>query len=294
MSSILRWLLRLGGGLVALLIGLASVLYVLGSQAVNRTYEPTVQPVALSTDSATLAHGEHLSRVLGCYDCHGDRLQGTVMDNAPPVRVAAPNITPAGVVADYSTKDWFRALRHGLDPNGRALVSMPSSAFNHLSDADAAALIAYLKSVEPVEREVPPTTVKPVGRVLTGLGAFDPAAEVRLGLERPRTVPRDNTIAFGRYLTSIACQHCHGPSLHGQPSPNPSAPYAPSLAGAGTWTFETFETLMRTGVTPAGDTLNPKHMPWSAFRHHTDVELRALHEYIGTLSTSDSEPSAGR
>lgn len=287
MSSILRWTLRLGGGLLVLLIGLGSILYVMGSRAVNRTYEPAVGTVALPTDSIALAHGDHLSRVLGCHDCQGDQLQGTLMDDAPPVRVAAPNITPAGTVADYSTEDWFRALRHGLDPNGRAVISMPSSAFNHLSDADTAALIAYLQTVEPVKNEVPPTTVKPFGRVLTGLGAFDPAAEVRLGLERPGTVTRDNALEVGRYLTSIACQHCHGPKLQGQPSPHPNAPYAPSLASAGTWTFETFATLMRTGVTPKADTLNREYMPWTAFRHHTDTELQALHAYLGTLNSTE-------
>jgi cytochrome c553 len=294
MSSVFRWTLRLVGGAIILLVLLGTVLYVMGSRAVSRTYEPTVTTVALPSDSTALAHGNHLSHVMGCRDCHGDRLQGTLMEDAPPFRITAPNLTPAGVGGDYTTEDWFRALRHGIGPDGRALLIMPSTAFNHLSDADAAALIAYLKTVEPVENDVPPTAVKPLGHVLAGLGEIDPAAEVALTLPDIDGATWDASVEFGRYLTRASCGHCHGPELQGQPSPNPAAPYAPSLEAAGKWRFETFQALMRTGVHPDGRTLDPKYMPWAAFRHHTDPELKALHDYLATLPPPEPEDTARR
>ena len=67
----------------------------------------------------------------------------------------APNLTrgAGGVAAGYSDDAaWVRAIRHGLNPQGRALVIMPSEVFYFLSDEDLGALVAYVKSLPPVER----------------------------------------------------------------------------------------------------------------------------------------------
>lgn len=284
MSPAFRWTLRIVGGLALLLLILVGTLYYMGSRAAERTYTIEPRTAPLPTEAAALAHGKHVARVLGCYDCHGDRLQGAIMADAPPFRISAPNLTPAGVVRNYSTADWFRAIRHGVSPEGRPLNIMPSSVFSYLSDEDTAALIAYLKTVEPVENEVPPTQMHALGRILTGVGAFDPTLEMRTEITPTADAPAWGASAeFGRYVARISCQHCHGPDLRGQQSPAPDAPYAPGLATSGQWTFDTFRTLMRTGRHPSGRELDPKFMPWTAFRHHTDDELRGIHAYLRSL-----------
>ena len=40
---------------------------------------------------------------------------------------------------------------------------------------------------------------------------------------------------------------------------------------------------MRTGATPSGRELIPTIMPWPAFQHMTDDELRAIYDYLQTL-----------
>ena len=44
---------------------------------------------------------------------------------------------------------------------------MPSDAFTHFSDADLAAIIAYVKSVPPVDQATAPPRIGPVMRVLS-------------------------------------------------------------------------------------------------------------------------------
>ena len=284
MTSVLRWTLRAGATLLFLLLILVGVLYWMGSRAAERTYAVAPRTAPLPSDAPSLTHGKHVAHVLGCYDCHGDRLQGAIMADAPPFRISAPNLTPAGIGRDYSVTDWYRAIRHGVNPEGRPLSIMPSSAYSHLSDRDAAALIAYLQTIEPVASDVPPTQMHALGRILTAVGAFDPTLEMRETISPAPSAPAwDASLEFGRYLTRISCQHCHGPDLQGQQSPAPDAPYAPGLATSGQWPFDTFSALMRTGRHPSGRQLDPKHMPWTAFRHHTEAELRGLHAYLRSL-----------
>src|SRR5207237_300718 len=58
-------------------------------RAKNAEAELPVTPTAVSFDGADvsgaqqIAHGERISRVLGCHGCHGENLQGEEWDNDP-------------------------------------------------------------------------------------------------------------------------------------------------------------------------------------------------------------------
>ena len=67
----------------------------------------------------------------------------------------SPNITrgPGGVVSDYNEGDWVRAIRHGVNPKGHALLIMPGQDYNRLNDADFAALVAYVRNLPPIAGE---------------------------------------------------------------------------------------------------------------------------------------------
>ena len=43
----------------------------------------------------------------------------------------------------------MRAIRHGVKPDGRAALVMPSEDYNRLSDDDLGALIAHLRQMPP-------------------------------------------------------------------------------------------------------------------------------------------------
>ncbi|NOH02665.1 MAG: hypothetical protein HND47_12255 [Chloroflexi bacterium] len=47
----------------------------------------------------------------------------------------------------------MRAIRHGVDPEGKPLFMPAVTAFAHLSNEDLGAIIAYMKTVPPVDRQ---------------------------------------------------------------------------------------------------------------------------------------------
>jgi hypothetical protein len=62
-----------------------------------------------------------------------------------------------------------------------------------------------------------------------------------------------------------------------------------------------FRNTMRTGVNPGGHAINPKYMPWLAYRNMTDSELDAVWLYLRSfldlrsfLAQSDARNGHGR
>jgi hypothetical protein len=157
--------------------------------------------------------------------------------------VAASNLTTGqgGVGNTYSDTDYVRAIRHGVNQEGRGLLIMHSDIYHNLSKADLGAIIAYVKSVSPVDSEVPKTRTELLGRILVALGLFDMeatpliAAEVidhtALFAEAPAP---GVTAGYGQYLTTLAlCTMCHGPDLKGGPPIDPASPAGPNIADYG-------------------------------------------------------------
>ena len=83
-----------------------------------------------------------------------------------------------GLPADYSDQDFVRALTHGVKRDGRSVIFMPSADYLFTAD-DLGAIVAYVKSVPPVDRTVPAMSVGPVARAL-GLFVEFPA---RVGVD---------------------------------------------------------------------------------------------------------------
>jgi mono/diheme cytochrome c family protein len=279
-----------GAATVAVAAILLSTLYGVGSSRLERTHEVETVPLTLPEDEEALARGAHLARIYGCAECHGDDLGGRVFMDAGPFRVTAGNLTAGrgGVGTAYSEEDFDRAIRHGVKPDGRSVLVMPSAAYHGMSDGDAAALIAYLRRLPPVDNELPPTEVRFAGRLLAA-ALVDPNAEVRR--EPPRaepSPPRGRGPEYGAYLAGITCTHCHGPDLRGNPRPPaPGSPPAPDLAAAGRWTLAAFEDALRTGRRPGGGEMDPRFMPWSLTAAMTGDEIAALHAYLRTLVDRD-------
>lgn len=234
---------------------------------------------ALANDGVTVARGEHIARTLGgCAECHGNDFAGRVMDENALVRVAAPNITPAGAVREYTEGDWFRAIAHGVDRKGRSLLVMPSRELASLSDEDIGAIISFLRGVPAVERDVGRVEVRLVGKVVFGLtGAELMSAEGFDHERRPAVAPpRGPTRAYGEYLANV-CRGCHGPKLEGGIVVHPGAPPSADISAAAMrrWSFREFERALREGKRRDGTALDAA-MPWNAMRGLSDDEMRAL------------------
>ena len=107
--------------------------------------EVTVQPV--DTTLADMNHGQRLvQEVLNCAECHGaDLTGGLVADGFPIGRLVAPNLT----TLSYTDEQWVGALHHGVSPDGRKLLLMPSDDYAALDQRDLSSAIAWLQSLEP-------------------------------------------------------------------------------------------------------------------------------------------------
>ena len=152
MKKFLKWI----GVVVALLvvagIGLVVAANLLFERKRERVIKVDVKAVPVVADAAALERGKYLFMSRGCGDCHGANGAGRAFINEPEggFYVRSPNITPAGVVGAYTERDWVRAIRHGVKPDGRPLFIMPSEDYNRFTDRDVAALIAYARSLPAV------------------------------------------------------------------------------------------------------------------------------------------------
>ena len=158
---------------------------------------------------------------------------------------------------------------------------MPSLAYHPMTEADLGALIAYLKSVPPVDTVLPPTRHGPIARLvlartpekLLAASAIDHAAPF------PDAIPAGPTAEYGRYLTENGgCTPCHGADLKGGTHEGPpEVPASADLTPAGkmgSWSEEDFRKALREGVRPDGSVINPI-MPCRVTRLITAEEISA-------------------
>jgi mono/diheme cytochrome c family protein len=293
--KILKWIGIVLGSLIGLLVLAFVVLYVIGSVKWNRLhgkYEVPVETISIPTDPGSIERGEHIATIRMCRHCHLEHLSGQTAGAPILFTLSVPNLTPGsgGVGATNTDEDWVRAIRHGVGQDGRGLVLMPSSVWYYLSDDDLGALIAYLKSLPPVDSELTKTDLGPVGRVMLTLGQLPPEIEpnvIAIDHDGPRPVAPEPgvTVKYGKYLTTT-CTLCHGTNLNGQTvREGPNVYLAPNLTRGGEigfWSEEQFVTTLRSGVTPSGHQLND-FMPWKYFGQMTDGELKAVWLYLQSL-----------
>jgi mono/diheme cytochrome c family protein len=292
MKKFFKWFGIVLGSLLGLLIIILAVLYFKGNAAVGKTYEIPAENIPIPTDAASIARGKHFVQAI-CAGCHTPTLSGQLLLQAPFGTLYSANLTSGkgGAGAEFSDADYIRAIRHGVDNHGRALMLMPAQVFWHFSDSDLADIVAYIKTLPPVDNEQPDPQINALGRIMIGAGMFGPdivPANVIAHDQRPPNVPIGVTAAYGEYLVSVTgCHDCHGPQLAGGKSSKPGSLDAPNLTPAGdlkTWTAANFIKTIHTGVTPSGRVLNPAEMPWKDFApNYSDDELTAIFMYLQTL-----------
>lgn len=298
MKRLMRWIGVTIGIVAAIVLILAVGVYFRSQAIVNKVYAAPADSVTIPTDAATIARGEHLVHYVSvCVDCHGSNLEGSIVVDDPALaRIIAPNLTTGqgGIGGQRSDEDFVRVLRYGILPDGRSAKIMPSDDYQHLSDSDLAAIIAYVRSVPAQDSNLPLLELRPLGRLLLTLGQLPIiiAERINLQLEQPASVTPTVSLEYGHYLGDIAgCTGCHGPGLSGGPIPAapPDWPPASNLTpggDVGQWTEADFINTIRTGVNPAGKAL-AQEMPWFRYRDMTDDELKAIWLFIQSVPAKE-------
>jgi mono/diheme cytochrome c family protein len=158
--------------------------------------------------ASRVERGRHLATIMGCNDCHtpgtlygapdfGRALSGSDLGWKGPWGVTyARNLTPhvETGIGRWSEQQIVTALRTGHRPDGTALLPpMPWPNAAQLSDEDAFALAAYLKSLPPVAHHVPDRV--PPGKPVAGACLELPAPPA---WDAPRAAPGGGSVGGGR------------------------------------------------------------------------------------------------
>lgn len=292
MKKVMKWIGASVGSLLALILVAGFAMFLIGNSRLNKTYDFPPSNIVLPTDEASLEIGKHRVESL-CAGCHGEDLGGVNnWFDAPPLgTIDSANLTSGegGVGATYTTEDYVRAIRHGIDSDGKPIFMPAVVSTAHLSDDDLGAIIAYIKTVPPVDRKTNGANFTPLAKILYVAGILPQLPVETVSHKTDITAPKaEASVAYGEYMINTHdCRLCHGPNLNGGPFPDPTIKkISPNLTPGGEvafWTEDDFIKTIRTGATPGGHQLDPEFMPWKDYRNFYDYELQAVYLYLQSL-----------
>jgi mono/diheme cytochrome c family protein len=321
-----RRILKVLGITVGVLVVLVVILVVFVQIAWDRPVNRIAPQMVAPSDAQSVARGEYLFNYsLNCWECHGS--QGSHSPDEPQGGglefdlsstglpggfgyVYAANITPDPEtgIGTWSDGELVRSLREGLDPDGHLLFPiMEAEWWSGMSDEDTLALVAYLRSLPPVENLVRENRITFAAKALMALGILKAQPAITEPVAAP---PRGATAAYGEYLANHAasCAGCHMPRDFSTGKFDLTRPFAGGLApipdegysatgsnltpdpatGIGNWTEEQFMAAMRIGTTPDGTVMLPL-MPWPSYFHWEEDDLQAVWLYLRSLEPIDHE-----
>ena len=299
--KILKVLLGIIASLV-LLIGIGAVYLLV---AFPKTAPPP--DIHVEATPARVERGEYLAtHVAGCVYCHSDRAKEFYGDPMVPgtqgkgglfltdgkTTFNAPNITPYGL-STWSDGEIARAIISGVNKEGQPLFPlMPYQRFASLTQEDLFAIIAYVRSLHPIQNDVPRSILQ------------FPLNWVVRTIPQPATIRKDVPTNRGEYLTTIAsCIECHTPiDDHHKHIPGKdfaggqrfdrvySANITPDTeTGIGKWTREDFIHAFKRFDTPETRNIRLPEgtpntaMPWSMFAGMREEDLGSIYDYLRTV-----------
>lgn len=269
-----------------------------------------------------LERGKYLAHhVMMCIDCHSQRdfstfsapviegtkgMGGMVFDQefGLPGAYVSANITPAGI-GDWTDGELFRAITTGVNRDGKPLFPiMPYHNYRLLDEEDIKSVIAYIRTLEPIENET--------GRSKSD---FPMSIIIHTMPQKAALEPmpsKTDLIKYGQYITTAAvCADCHNNMEKGNLVGLPygggaefrfpdgaiirSANITPHpTAGIGAWSREQFVSTFKQYADSAHvlHNVGPGEfqtiMPWTDYAGMSEEDLGAIYEYLRTIAPSDN------
>ncbi len=280
---------------------------------------------AVASDAAAVERGRYLAVAADCVSCHtrpeGAPFSGGRAFDTPFGRLVSPNVTPDDDtgIGRWSAAQFARAVREGIAANGEHLYPvLPYTAYTRLSDADVAALYAYMRSL-PAVRYTPPANdmAAPFGN--RRLLAVWKALFFRNAEFQPNTAksPEWNR---GAYLVEALahCSACHSPrNLLGAERPSrhlaggiysddvidevvddkvvpledrpvrlwSAANLTPAANGLGAWSVDDIENYLKSGHNPRAGAFGPMTVVIAnSTSRLTAADQRAIAVYLKDLA----------
>ena len=267
------------------------------------------QAEGASGQSPLIAQGRYVFALAGGCGCH-TAADGRLNAGRRPLQTPygtfyGTNITPDETygIGGWTDQQIIDAIRLGVRPDGSVMSPvMPYPALSGMSDEDATALVAFLRSVPPAPDQNREHEVSvPLAGLLMRLWRWvffepptAPAKAPQSGLER------------GRYIsTHLAhCQECHSPRtvfgtldqsryLAGNPD-GIDGEIAPNITpepqtGVGEWSQGEMVSLLRTGFLPNFDNVQGlmalviEGIPEGGYKDMSDADAQAVADYLKTV-----------
>jgi cytochrome c553 len=258
----------------------AACVYVISEREIRRQYTHVpLKDFAVPHDAESIAKGEHLARIYGCFNsCHGKRMEGMKLFDEPGIaRIIAPNLTR--IIPEYSDAELERVIRRGVKRDGTSTWLMPSPMFSHMSDEDLANVIAFVRRAPVLDGPMREVSIGALGRIGIVTGKFKPlASTIDPDLRHAAKTDRSDPLKLGQYLVMTACTECHGQNLKGDDFLK-----APDLAVTAGYSDAAFRRLMKTGIAIGGRKLGlMTEMGETRFPELTEQELEAVQMFLGT------------
>jgi mono/diheme cytochrome c family protein len=174
--------------------------------------------VAAHADDAQVKQGEYLARAADCMACHtapgGAPYAGGLPIVSPFGTIYGTNITPSKEhgIGLYNDDEFFAALTEGKRRDGANLYpAMPYTSYHLMPRADSDAIHAYLKTVEPIERAAPVTSLSFPFNVRLGLMGWNMMYGKDMKLEPAEG--KSEAWKRGQYMVDVLghCGECHTP-----------------------------------------------------------------------------------
>ena len=127
-------------------------------------------PTTMAAEEDPVAHGARIVYTSGCVDCHTPgtfygspdttrMLSGSELGWVGPWGVTYPrNLTPDSTtgIGTWTEAQIVTAVREGRRPDGSPILPpMPWPVYSRMTDKEAYALAAYLKTIPPIVHEMP-------------------------------------------------------------------------------------------------------------------------------------------
>ncbi|RME58958.1 MAG: hypothetical protein D6780_05905 [Candidatus Dadabacteria bacterium] len=250
-------------------------------------------PTGSITRGAELVEG-----LSACAYCHGREpepyspLEGGRKIKDSSGELFVPNITPSkSGIGSYSLNDIVKALRENESPKIGRFTSNAHKGYEWLSDYDAFSIALYLKSLKPIEKEVP-IRREGVFHKYT-LGLIKQPSKVKGFVPR---ISRKNQVEWGRYLVDHAarCGFCHnspssllfnegyleGGKIINTPDGEITVPALRfnTANPISSWGVEEIINYLRTGLTPDGKQVT--YCPVNFYKNAGKNDLEAIAVYF--------------
>jgi mono/diheme cytochrome c family protein len=270
-----------------------------------------VAGASASSAETPLERGTYLmNSIVACGNCHtpkgpdGRALVDKELSGGDPIDSPVFHAIPANITPDKETGigNWtdeqiVNAIRNGKRPDGTIIgPPMPIAFYRDMSDSDAKAIVAYLRSIRPISNKSAKSTYK-----IPLPAAYGPP------VTHVADVPRTNHVAYGKYLaTGLGhCMDCHTPQVQGRPdmtkmgaggnpfgSPNGGVILSANLTpgnpnGMAGWTNDQVKTAITTGMRPDRPLVRLMAFDW--YKNISTADLNDLIAFLRTLKPVKSQ-----